>query len=425
MAQRVFQVQAKDSVVLFNAFPALNAVQNLNLDPVFNEEYLSELGNEAYAGVSRQPETSGSFDVTSTGATASILARMIFNYTTQEYLFDPSTQGNNYTITETDFEYAVFDLLNLKQPGESFSEATLVPNALLTGFTLTVDAAGTASETYNFEADLQEAFAAPYHDMISVPLTTVDSGTAQVPAAYSSVDSGTYNIMYVFRDNDKAAFDDTAPPIWVASDTIATGLELETGSAKNRVTGILFKRTPGTFPTIYYPTSARFMRGDRIDIWLVNSGVQDAALNDENRLLRCQSADINVDLTRDRLQEIKRNDDNSTTYWRGLNFPLTITATVNILETTLQQWASLQNKTINESATTDTIDTNNIVNLADFIAQRLIIKYYPTGSDTPICTVKMDNIEITTFGEAQQVQGRAERTLGFTGSEITIDGDAG
>jgi hypothetical protein len=415
----VFQVQAKDSVVKLNAFDAINAVQNVNLDPTFNEEYYSELGNTNYADQSRRPETSGSFDVTATCALPAMLARMVYNYTTQTYKFDPTTKGNVHTITETDFENAVFDFINLKQPGLTFSDATLVPNAQLTGLTINVDANGTASETYSFAADLQESFYKPYHDMVSVPLTTASTTTATVPAAYS-INSGTHHIMYVFKDNVKYDYD-------AASFSAVTTVSVPTAAFTNaapyeRVMGVFYKRTPGAFPTIYYPTSARFVRGDRIDIWLVNSGVLDGALSDTNRLLRCQSASINVDLTRDALSEIRRNNDKSTIYWRALNYPLTITANVNLTETTLQQWATLQGKTLNEAATGGTVDTNNILNLADFSKLRLIVKQYKYGSDTPLVTVTMNNIDITGFGEAQQVGGRAERTLSFTGSAITIAG---
>jgi hypothetical protein len=417
----VFQVQAKDSIVALNAFATINAVQNLNLDPTFNEEFYSELGNAAFSAQSRSPETSGSFEVTSTGATASILARMIFDYDTQSYQFDPSTQGNAYTITETDLEYTIFDLINLKQPGATFNETTFVPYAQLTGLTIRVDAAGSASETFSFEADLQEAAYTPYHDIISVPLETQTSTTADLNTTdYPNIDSGTHGILYVFKDDNK--FDWTEAS-WTDADTItiATG-DFETAAPYNRIQAVLYQRVAGTFPTIYYPTTARFVRGDRADIWLVNSGTATA---DANRLLRCQSADVNVDLTRDKLQEIKRNDDLNTTYWRGLNYPLNITATANILETTLEQWALLQGKTLNSGADPATPDTNNITNLVDFETLKLVIKMYPTGSDTEIETITLDNVYVTSFSERQQVQGRAERTIGLTGSEIEIVGAAG
>jgi hypothetical protein len=418
MAGKVFQVQAKDSVVRFNAFEAINAIQNLNLDPRFNEEYYTELGNPNYTTQSRQPETEGSFEVTATGSIPATLARMLFNYTTQTYLFDPGTKGNTFTISETDLEFCIFDLVNLKQPGQSFTDATLVPNAQLIELGIRVDSTGTASETYRFAADLQESFYTPYCDMVSVPLTTLTSGTAQIPAGYTgTVNSGTHAIMYVFRDNQKFT---SAQASFTASDTITVPTGAFTTTApKDRVHAVLYKRTVGTMPTIYYPTTARFVRGDRADVWLIVSGT---AGTDLNRMLRCTSVDLTVPLTRDRLTEIRRNNDLSTTYYRGLNYPLQIAANVTLNETTLQQWATLQGKTLVEGAPVTPIQSMNVMNLADFSAMKLIIKYYVRGNDTPLCTVTMDNVSITAFGERQAVGTRAERTLSYTGSEIDIVG---
>lgn len=415
-----FQIQAKDSIVSFGVFPTINAVQNLNLDPTFNEENFSELGNDEYSATSRSPETSGSFEVTSTGSIASILARMLYNYTTQAYAFDYSTQGNAYTITHTDFENCVFDLLNMKAPGATFDECLLVPYAQLTGLTLRVDATGTGSETFSFEADLQEALAAPYHDTLTVPCTTTDADTVEIPAAMVSagINSGTYAMLYVFKDNQK--YDSSAASFTSDSEIDVTDAAFTTSAPYNRVSAVLMKRTPGAFPTIYNPTDARFIKGDRIDIWLMNSGVTPA---DSNRFLRCQSADINVDLTRDRLQEIRRNLDLSTTYWRALNFPLNITVNVNVLESSLVQWASLQGKTIDPGADLDSIDTNNIMNLVDFDESlSLTIRYYLQNNETKLAEVTMTTLGITGFGERQQVQGRAERSLSFVGSNMTIQG---
>ncbi len=144
---KVFQVQAKDSIVALNAFPTVNAVQNLNLDPTFNEENLSELGNSAFSATSRSPETAGTFEVNATCSIPSVLARMVFNHTTQAYTYgDPNTTGNVYTIIETDLENAIFDVVNLKQPGLTFDQSTVVPFAQLTGLSMRVDAAGLATK---------------------------------------------------------------------------------------------------------------------------------------------------------------------------------------------------------------------------------------------------------------------------------------
>lgn len=419
MPAKVFQIQAKDSVVRLNAFEAINAVQNLSLDPRFNEEYYTELGNPNYTAQSRQPETEGSFEVTSTGSVAAMLARMNYNYSTQAYVFDPVTKGNVFTFTEVDMDEMIFDLINLKRPGDAFTDATLVPGAQLSSLGLRVDSTGTGSETYRFLGNLQEGFYKPYNDMVSVPLTTLTSGTAQIPAAYG-INSGTHAIMYVFKDNQK--FDNTQASFTAATTITVPTAVFTTSAPFDRVIAVLYARTVGTFPTIYYPTTARFVRGDRADVWLIVSGT---AGSDANRLLRCQSVDITVPINSDKLTEIRRNNDLTTTYFRGVNFPLQITANVVLTETTLQQWASLQGKVLNESATTTPIDPNNKFSLADFSAMKLIVKYYVKGNETALCTVTMDNIQITGFSERQQTGGRAERTLGYTGSQIQIIGTAG
>ncbi len=419
MASKVFQVQAKDSVIKLNAFDAINAVQNLNLDPRFNEEYYTELGNVNFSAQSRQPETEGSFEVTATGSVAAMLARMNYNYATQAYAFDPVTKGNVFTFTENDMDEMIFDLINLKQPGTAFTDSTLVPNAQLTNLSLRIDSTGTGTETYRFVANLQEAFYKPYCDMVTVPLVTLTSGTAQVPGAYG-INSGTHFLMYVFKDNQK--FDNTQASFTGATTiTVPTGL-FTTTAPFDRVTAVLYRTPVGAFPTIYYPTSARFVRGDRADVWLIVSGT---AGSDSNRLLRCQSVDITVPINSDKLTEIRRNNDQNTTYFRGVNFPLSITCNVVLTETTLQQWATLQGKLLNEAALSTPIDNNNRFNLADFSAMKLIVKYYVKGNESPLTTVTMDNIQITGFSERQQTGGRAERTLGYTGSQITIVGAAG
>jgi hypothetical protein len=416
---KVFQVQPKDSVLKLNAFDAINAIQNFNTDPAFNEEYYSEFGNVNFTTRSIQPEVTGSFESTATGSIPAMLARMRYDYDTQTYTFDPSTKGNVFTLDETDFEFMVFDVVNLKRPGATFDVAQLLPHVFLTGVTMRMDSTGTGGETYNFEGQLEEAFYKPYHDMVAVPVTTTDADTVTIPAAYTgTINSGTHAIMYVFQDGDK--FDSTVAT-WASNTTIdVTAAAFTTSAPYDRMSAVLYARTPGAFPTIYYPTTARFVRGDRADIWLVFSGT--TTLTDANRLLRCQSIDITVDLPRERLTEIKRNDDKSTVYFRGLNYPLTITGNLTVLETTLETWAALHNKTLNEAAAEEPVDTDNVLNLPDFVPLTLVMKYYTQGSDTAICTVTMDNCNVVGWSNRMAIGGRGEYTINVTGSEIEIVG---
>ena len=352
---------------------------------------------------------------------------MRYDYTTQAYTFNPVTKGNAFTFTETDMELMIWTLINAKQPGQTFAASAVVPAVQLTGITLHVDSTGSATETFTFEGQLQEEYYKPYHDIVAVPLTTLTSGTAQIPAAFSAnINSGTYGILYVLKDNTKfqGKYSNYLNPdaTWTGNTTITVPAGLfKTTSPFDRLDALLYKLVPGNFPSVYYPTTARFVRGDRADVWVIMSGT---SFSDGNRTLRAQSADINIPIRRTKLTEIRRNNDLNTIYYRSTEYPLQITGTLTLNETDLQQWASLQNKVLNESGSTTTIDANNAMDLADFTDLRLVVRYYLAGNDvTPLCEVRVDNASITGWSERQRVGTHAERTLNVTGSQFTVIGN--
>ncbi len=183
----------------------------------------------------------------------------------------------------------------------------------------------------------------------------------------------------------------------------------------------LYKLVPGTFPTIYYPTTARFVRGDRADVWIIGSGT---SFSDGNRTLRVQSVDVNLPIRRTKLTEVRRNADLNTTYYRTVDYPLQFTATATLNEVDLQQWASLQNKTLNNAASNTSIDSSNVEDLVDFTGLRLVIRYWVAGNDTtPLCEMRIDDASVTGWSERQRVGTHAERTLNLTGSKFNIVGN--
>ena len=93
-----------------------------------------------------------------------------------------------------------------------------------------------------------------------------------------------------------------------------------------------------------------------------------------------------------------------------------------INEVDLSVWAGLEGQTLNESASVDTIDANNLMDLVSFETQKLELRYYRQGNDTALATIVVTDMDINGFGDAQQVAGRLERTIGLTGSNMTIDG---
>lgn len=431
MAETIFQVQGKDAVAHIGPYPAINAMQNLNWDPRFNEEYLSELGNPDYAAQTVTPEVSGSFEMTATGATTAILRSMIVKKTAGEFSGflrgDPAAADPNVgTVKSTDLENATFDVIEAKRPNQTFSRSTLLPRMNLDSIAFRADANGRASETYNFSGDLVRIFPTGKHDVFAVPCTRVGTSTTDMSVLYTAFDdiatSGTLTDYLVAF----AMIDETVVPL--ASITVsAAGLfsfsapyEANLGA---RVMLYIYKRVPGTFPTIEYPTACRFVKANQADIWVVAqssvdiSAMADGALNAYNfaaadHLLRGQSMDMNIDLRREALRQIAKTDTGSAVYYRAATYPLNITSAINVLETDMALHAKLQGL----DADTDILD------IAGFEGQKwqIVVRYYFDGAT--VQTMSLTDARVSGRGSRVQAAGRAEIAWNFTGSNWRVEG---
>jgi hypothetical protein len=442
----IFQLQAKDAVIRINNTDALNAVQSFSWDSALNAENLSQLGDANFDAQIITPEVTGSFEVRSTGATAAILSRMIYrlNPSTGEFT-GPMGTSNTALIRETDLEFAVFDIIEAKKANEVFDRSTLIPRAFLTSLALSASAEGTATETYSFSSDVLEIFRKPYHDLVSVPVlrkTGSETTTVVVPGGTlvegtTVVASADWKIHALDIDGKRipaSGLTVTGQDVALSGATVASGVTIPLGA---RTHLLLYRKVPGAFPTIVAPTTARFVKADKINIWLVNPAatftvggttatveahlLANRDLNavnfaDSDLVLRVQSCNLNVDLQRESLQEIRANDRGNSVYYRAAQYPLNITADFSAYETDLDTWAKLQSKNAYGSATPD------ILNLADFENKEwmLVTRYYK--GNTTLQTVALLNAKVENPGSSVSVGGRAETTFQMTGSKLAIKG---
>ena len=443
MAREIFQLQSKDAIIRLNHYDHVNMVQNFQWDPAFNEEYISQLGDEAYAAQTIQPEVSGSFEQMATGSTVAFLKQMIntFNVTTGRFTGflagDPATADNSGTIDELDLEFCIFDLIEAKRPNDEFKRSLLLPRMFMSSIAWSADANGNASETYNFEGDLAEVYRDPYQDLFTFPVTQKvgsETTTVVLPSGYTwKLDSGAagtdgdYMVLALFVNEEKIDDDGTNLTLATRDLTIeaAAGVTIADGA---RLTVIAYKYfTAGVsdpaWPTINHPTSARFVKGDKIDIWLVASGtvdirnLADGNLNtytsflDADQFLRVQTCNVNVDLRREALRQIKKNNRGNTIYYRGSTYPLNITASASVLETDLWAWQKIQGK-----------NDTDVLDLAAFenAKWQLVMRYY--YNDSVIQTIAFTDARVSGRSYNVAVEGRAEVTWDFTGSELKIEG---
>lgn len=452
----IFQLQAKDAVLRLNHYDAVNAVQNFNWDPVFNEEYKEQLGDSAYTDQSTTPEITASFDATTTGGTVALLKRMIKDIDVNGEFVGykaGATSDNSGYITHLDLENAVLDLGLAKKANEVFTRTELLTRLYLDSINLTASVDGDASESYNFSGDLGEVFRSPKHDLISVPLVRDASGDVTLDAKVA------YDSTTTFEDISKDgtgewelwAIDQEGVRIMAADVTLATvdpDATLNTGdeytrlsvTAPNefregaRIHAILYKNTPGVFPTITNLTAANFLQADNIDILLidpavtdlydlvveqgthtmvdnVNNGLTAITFNESDIALRIQSADMSVDMRREALRQIKRTNTGTSIYHRAATYPLQVTSSLTALETDLADWQKLAG-----------YGASDVLDLAGFEGKEWQVVVRKWVGDKVVQADAFLDARVAGRGSSVSVGGRAEVNWSFTGSKILFEG---
>lgn len=410
MAEKL--IHAKDSVYALNHYLAINGLQRFSYTYTGRETDIEEIGNIARVTTYTEPETSGSFEVTDTGALAALLARMRFDNATQQYAAGAESElpGSAFTITENDLQYMTFDLIEQKRPGGTFSEAKLIPNCFLSRFGVRLTADGVGSVSVDWTGNLLIPVYKPYHQVQSYAAVRLSDTQVELPSEYG-IDTSTYGILGGMVNNIQLAPADLNVVAGGGNerkiDLTASGQQ-KIGSplaADDRIMVWMYKLTPTDLVDIDYVNSVPFVKADRIDIWLLPAGT---TVEDENRMLRVQSFDLSVDLQRDELKEIKRNETNSSTFFRLVRFPLNITGSINVLEETLHTWALLQGKTLNEAAASSPVDTDNVLDIASWEDAMIVARWYRYGSEEPIQDLTLAKVVITGYDGTQTVGGRKE-----------------
>lgn len=417
MAENVRLSQAKDTVYTLNGYGALSGLQRFNYSYSANEEDIDEIGNANTVATPTDPETSLSFEITDTGNLAAVLARMRFDYATQEYEAGVTTDitTNAFSFTEDDLQYLIFTAGEYKAPGDVFDQAVLFPYNFANSISISLSADGIGTVSIDAAGALFKPLYKPYHTARAYAVQYASDTTVDMPGGWG-VSSGTHNLLGMEINNQ--IVEDTNLS-WSDSDTIeiAGG---DTVDDDDRIMVWAFERTASaSVPAIDYVNTIRFVKPDRINIWLIPSGT---AAGSTDNYLRVQSLDMTVDLGREELKEIARNETKSAIFYRAPQYPLDITGSIRIFESTLDKFAQLQGKTLNESATTSSIDTENVLDSNDFIDAKVIVEWYKYGSDSPIQRMTCDNVAITGFDSTQEVNGRKEATWNLKTSDFLIEG---
>lgn len=417
MAQSTDLNPSKDTIYTLNGFGALSGLQRFNYSYTANEEDHDEIGSATSAATSIEPETSISFEIKDTGSLAAVLARMHYDYGTQDYTAGVTTDisTNAFSFTEVDLENLIFTAGEYKAPGTVFSEAVLFPYHFVTSISLRLNSDNVGSVSFDAQGALFKPLYKPYHTTKAYPVQYATATTADIPGGWS-VSSGTHNLLGLEVNNQIL---DHTEISWSDADTISVD-NGSTISTEDRLMVWAFPRTSTTtLPSLDYVTSIHFVKPDRISVWLQPEAT---AHTHNNKYLRVQSVDLTVDVSRDELKEIARNELGTSTFYQGVRYPLDITGQLRVFETDLDKWAELQGKTLNESATTGTIDTDNLLDISNWGTAKLVIEWYKYGNSNPIQRVVCSGISFVGYDSTQEVGGRKEATWNISTSQFAISG---
>jgi len=433
----VTQVLGTDKALRLNNFNTLGLVQNFNWAPNFNAQDVFELGRTTRLETLMELETSGSFDVSSSGNLAGILARMKTAYNSgtgafEGFLYNATASGaslgaNGYTITQDDMANMKFDaVLHEKTNQSTFDRSTYLACCYPTSISGRVDANGMAMDTINWSGLYVVGFPSPYHDVRTVAavratattLTLINGATYNTgwTLAYVTIDSIPYT-----TDNTQSVYATySAGTITMnGSYTVPTGVVAmatfyKTSSPTTSWSSVHTPDTVGTAGT----TAVYGIRGFQANVYIAPANA--ATPTSSEQWLRVQSADYNIDLRTETLRQIAYNNQGTSVYNRAPTYPLATTVNATVNESDWADWkALLTGKTFSGG----TIYNNTY----DFAPASLktsfaVVIDYLTKTGSRIQRLTFSDLRVDGMGSRVAVGGRGEITWTFRGSAFTIAG---
>lgn len=428
------QVLGSDKALRLNNFNTLGLVQSFDWAPNFNAQDTFELGRTTRLDTAMELETSGSFQLTSSGNLAGVLARMMVLYNAgsgafEGFEFNSVASGaflgsNGYSYDQDDFTRVKMDLvLHEKTEQSLFNRSTYLACAYPTTISGRVDTSGAAQDTINWSGLFAVGFPSPYHDIVATPVTRASGTTMTVPAAYSAT---THTLAYVTIDGVPYRTLNTDAIYATYATTVITmvgGFTIPTGVV---MTACFYKTTtPNTvWSTVHSPTTVGAgatavygIRGYQANVYIApaNSGTPVSS----EQWLRVQSLDYSIDLRMEALRQIAVNAQGTTIYHRAPTYPLNMTVNATVYETEWADWKAMLTKSFPGNSLYQDVYEFAPNYLKTSFA--VVIHYFTKGG-TKIQDLIFGDVRVDGFGSRINVGGRAEITWTLRGSQVTVNG---
>ena len=418
---------------------AARRVQTLGSSTDFTEEKLLELGDLGFAEVTDEPAVSITMDTNDWGS-VNTLGLMANKYSTAFAADNGGYKGsvgdNTYVINQNMFEDAAVDITApVSEDGLVLHRTLYLSYCFISSLSFSYDVGGVAVENYSLETDFKRWYLNDHKKALVYEASYTSATTATI--AGENLQTGYTGLMVtvngiVISDQltsvarpglgSTITLTDNGADTDVTSSTPA--LALVTG---DRIRVLVSQDSTATFPfLVSTPSGIGGLKKGMIDIHL--SDVSDTGpVLATTKLLRIQSVTIDVDLSREVLEELG----NYRAYSRTLQTPIPISATVTVNDTDLNMWADL-------SALTWNTDLDEL-DIEDFIKTSVLeVRLYKdkkdhtidtTGSDgttagdnTLLKIIRLENCSVSGESHSISTGGIAQQEFTLTAEDIIVSG---
>lgn len=433
----VNQVLGTDKTIRLNNYNTVGLVQNFNWAPNFNAQEVNELGRTTRLETLMELETSGSFELASSGNLAGLIARMKVKTNAgtgafEGFTYAPTASGtlvNAYSHTQDDLANLRFDIVQHEKTEQTvFDRSTYLACCYPTTFTGRVDANGMAMDTVNWAGQYVVGFPKPFHDVRAVHCVKATSTTVTTPVGY---DATTWEVAYLTIDGRpvrKVAADAAKITTFTTNTITVSGITIPDGVV---VMAALFKRTPSTvWSSVHTPDTVGTttnssqvygIRGYQANVYIAPANA--ASPTSSEQWLKVQSVDYTIDLRMEALRQIAFNQQGTSIYYRAATFPLQMSVNATVNEADWADWkAILTGKTFTGTAVTDVY--NNAYEFAPSSVKPsfAVVIDYLTKNGTLIQRLRFDDMRVDGMGNRVNVGGRGEISWSFRGSQMTLNG---
>jgi len=406
-------------------------VQSLGSTTDFAEEKLLELGNAGSAEIIDTPSVDITLDTNDWGSTntMALLASLYKTaYAAHNGGYKSSLGDNSYYITENSFEEAACDITApVSEDGSVLDRTLYLGYCFVNGISLSYDVGGVASENYTLESDFKRWYLNDYMKAIVYTGTYASASSFTVPANLNSGYTGLLVSVNGVVVSDEYSLGSTIS----MSDAASSVVTSETPALSGLESGDRIRLVASTDSTITMvtlsstPSGLGGVRKGFIDVHLSSASVTTAPLS-TTKSLRIQSVTIDVDLSREELEELG----NYRAYLRSVQTPIPITATITVNDSDMLMWAQLSQRTF-ASITELDID--------DFVKTSILeVKIYKsktthtidtfdgdgnaTGDTNLLKVVRLENCSVSSESHSISVGGIAQQEFSLSAENFIVSG---